>query len=110
MWVISNLLYKLLLRCNFQLPYREALLAEMGVAMREDGGTLGVFSPKKVCFLCNSHLMNLTQEYLIEWYRMCGQRHGQKGRSCLEEGKGERGVERFWDREFQMVGAKMLKV
>lgn len=30
------------------LPFREALLAEMGVAMREDGGTLGVFSPKKV--------------------------------------------------------------
>lgn len=28
--------------------HREALLAEMGVAMREDGGTLGVFSPKKV--------------------------------------------------------------
>lgn len=28
--------------------YREALLAEMGVAMREDGGTVGVFSPKKV--------------------------------------------------------------
>ena len=28
--------------------YREALLAEMGVAIREDGGTLGVFSPKKV--------------------------------------------------------------
>ncbi|XP_032887362.1 kinesin-like protein KIF1A isoform X4 [Amblyraja radiata] len=27
---------------------REALLAEMGVAMREDGGTLGVFSPKKI--------------------------------------------------------------
>ncbi|KAG3282108.1 kinesin family member 1B, transcript variant X3 [Ictidomys tridecemlineatus] len=26
---------------------REALLAEMGVAIREDGGTLGVFSPKK---------------------------------------------------------------
>jgi hypothetical protein len=23
-------------------------LAEMGVAIREDGGTLGVFSPKKV--------------------------------------------------------------
>lgn len=29
-------------------PCREALLAEMGVAMREDGGTVGVFSPKKV--------------------------------------------------------------
>lgn len=28
--------------------YREALLAEMGVAVREDGGTVGVFSPKKV--------------------------------------------------------------
>ncbi|XP_068014471.1 kinesin-like protein KIF1B isoform X5 [Melanerpes formicivorus] len=27
---------------------REALLAEMGVAIREDGGTLGVFSPKKI--------------------------------------------------------------
>lgn len=27
---------------------REALLAEMGVALREDGGTVGVFSPKKV--------------------------------------------------------------
>lgn len=29
---------------------REALLAEMGVALREDGGTVGVFSPKKVRF------------------------------------------------------------
>ena len=33
---------------SFFLHYREALLAEMGVAIREDGGTLGVFSPKKV--------------------------------------------------------------
>lgn len=32
----------------FWLYFREALLAEMGVAIREDGGTLGVFSPKKV--------------------------------------------------------------
>lgn len=32
----------------FPLHRREALLAEMGVAIREDGGTLGVFSPKKV--------------------------------------------------------------
>lgn len=32
----------------FLLHHREALLAEMGVAIREDGGTLGVFSPKKV--------------------------------------------------------------
>ena len=27
---------------------REAVLAEMGVALREDGHTVGVFSPKKV--------------------------------------------------------------
>ena len=27
---------------------REATLAEMGVALKEDGGTIGVFSPKKV--------------------------------------------------------------
>lgn len=32
----------------FSLACREALLAEMGVAVREDGGTVGVFSPKKV--------------------------------------------------------------
>ena len=29
---------------------REAVLAEMGVALKEDGGTIGVFSPKKVRF------------------------------------------------------------
>lgn len=43
------------LELTLTLPSREALLAEMGVAMREDGGTLGVFSPKKVgagpCFV-----------------------------------------------------------
>ena len=27
---------------------RESLLAEMGVSIREDGGTVGVFSPKRV--------------------------------------------------------------
>lgn len=36
------------LELTLTLLSREALLAEMGVAMREDGGTLGVFSPKKV--------------------------------------------------------------
>jgi hypothetical protein len=30
---------------------REAALAEMGVALKEDGGTIGVFSPKKVLCL-----------------------------------------------------------
>lgn len=30
---------------------REAVFAEMGVAVKEDGDTVGVFSPKKVCFV-----------------------------------------------------------
>ena len=30
---------------------REAVFAEMGVAMKEDGQTVGFFSPKKVAFL-----------------------------------------------------------
>lgn len=30
------------------LSSREAILAEMGVSIKEDGGTLGVFSPKGV--------------------------------------------------------------
>ena len=37
---------------------REALLAEMGVAIREDGGTLGVFSPKKVEKIGNYCIMS----------------------------------------------------
>ncbi|XP_073731480.1 kinesin-like protein KIF1B isoform X10 [Misgurnus anguillicaudatus] len=39
---------------------REALLAEMGVAIREDGGTLGVFSPQKT-----PHLVNLNEDPLM---------------------------------------------
>nr|XP_029520413.1 kinesin-like protein KIF1B isoform X2 [Oncorhynchus nerka] len=39
---------------------REALLAEMGVAIREDGGTLGVYSPKKT-----PHLVNLNEDPLM---------------------------------------------
>ncbi|XP_074501183.1 kinesin-like protein KIF1B isoform X8 [Sebastes fasciatus] len=39
---------------------RQALLAEMGVAIREDGGTLGVFSPKKT-----PHLVNLNEDPLM---------------------------------------------
>ncbi|KAK1796783.1 hypothetical protein P4O66_009797, partial [Electrophorus voltai] len=41
-------------------PVLEALLAEMGVAMREDGGTVGVFSPKKT-----PHLVNLNEDPLM---------------------------------------------
>ncbi|XP_076451749.1 kinesin-like protein unc-104 isoform X4 [Babylonia areolata] len=39
---------------------REAVLAEMGVALREDGGTIGVFSPKKT-----PHLVNLNEDPLM---------------------------------------------
>ncbi|KAM8973401.1 kinesin-like protein KIF1C [Pelodytes ibericus] len=39
---------------------RESLLAEMGVAVREDGGTVGVFSPKKI-----PHLVNLNEDPLM---------------------------------------------
>ena len=46
-----RLIYLSFWYCDFDVLValsREALLAEMGVAIREDGGTLGVFSPKKV--------------------------------------------------------------
>uniref|UniRef100_A0A8C4NBP5 Kinesin family member 1A n=1 Tax=Eptatretus burgeri TaxID=7764 RepID=A0A8C4NBP5_EPTBU len=39
---------------------REALLADMGVAIREDGGTVGVFSPKRT-----PHLVNLNEDPLM---------------------------------------------
>ncbi|XP_053574327.1 kinesin-like protein KIF1C [Bombina bombina] len=39
---------------------RESLLAEIGVAVREDGGTVGVFSPKNI-----PHLVNLNEDPLM---------------------------------------------
>uniref|UniRef100_A0AAY4AIT2 Kinesin motor domain-containing protein n=1 Tax=Denticeps clupeoides TaxID=299321 RepID=A0AAY4AIT2_9TELE len=39
---------------------RECLLAEMGVSIREDGGTVGVFSPKGT-----PHLVNLNEDPLM---------------------------------------------
>uniref|UniRef100_G3NW41 plus-end-directed kinesin ATPase n=1 Tax=Gasterosteus aculeatus aculeatus TaxID=481459 RepID=G3NW41_GASAC len=54
---------------------RSALLAEMGVAIREDGGTLGVFSPKKLSHTSpfddqletkkTPHLVNLNEDPLM---------------------------------------------
>lgn len=35
---------------HVSLSPRESLLAEMGVSIKEDGGTLGVFSPKGVSY------------------------------------------------------------
>ena len=39
---------------------REAVFAEMGVAVKEDGVTVGVFSPKKT-----PHLVNLNEDPLM---------------------------------------------
>ncbi|XP_022255004.1 kinesin-like protein unc-104 isoform X4 [Limulus polyphemus] len=39
---------------------REAVLAEMGVALREDGGAFGIFSPKKT-----PHIVNLNEDPLM---------------------------------------------
>uniref|UniRef100_A0A671KPY3 Kinesin-like protein KIF1C n=1 Tax=Sinocyclocheilus anshuiensis TaxID=1608454 RepID=A0A671KPY3_9TELE len=44
---------------------REALLAEMGVSVKEDGGTVGVFSPKRVSqliFICIVRITMVGQE------------------------------------------------
>ncbi|XP_060574744.1 kinesin-like protein unc-104 isoform X4 [Ruditapes philippinarum] len=58
---------------------REAVLAEMGVALKPDGGTLGVFSPKKT-----PHLVNLNEDplmsecliyYIKEGVTRCGREH-----------------------------------
>ncbi|XP_042569872.1 kinesin-like protein KIF1C [Cyprinus carpio] len=39
---------------------RESILAEMGVSIKEDGGTVGVFSPKGT-----PHLVNLNEDPLM---------------------------------------------
>lgn len=46
--LLLYLIHVLLLMDIFFYFSREATLAEMGVALKEDGGTIGVFSPKKV--------------------------------------------------------------
>ncbi|KAJ3586664.1 hypothetical protein NHX12_013060, partial [Muraenolepis orangiensis] len=51
---------KIIAELNETWEEKEALLAEMGVAIREDGGTLGVFSPKKT-----PHLVNLNEDPLM---------------------------------------------
>lgn len=50
---------------------REAVFAEMGVAVKEDGDTVGVYSPK-----CTPHLVNLNEdpfmsECLIYYIKVC---------------------------------------
>uniref|UniRef100_A0A665U2H0 Kinesin-like protein n=1 Tax=Echeneis naucrates TaxID=173247 RepID=A0A665U2H0_ECHNA len=89
---------------------REALLAEMGVSIKEDGGTLGVFSPKGT-----PHLVNLNEDplmsecllyYIKEGFTRVGQQdvdiklsgHFIKEIHCVfvsetnEQGEGEKGL------------------
>lgn len=57
---------------------RESLLAEMGVSVREDGGTVGVFSPKKTPHLVNLNEDPLMSECLIYYIKDGVTRVGQE--------------------------------
>ncbi|KAL8609995.1 Kinesin-like protein kif1a [Nucella lapillus] len=56
---------------------REAVLAEMGVALKEDGETIGVFSPKKTAHLVNLNEDPLMSECLIYYIKDGTTRVGQ---------------------------------
>ncbi|KAM9469256.1 kinesin-like protein KIF1A isoform 3-T3 [Clarias gariepinus] len=64
---------------------REALLAEMGVAMREDGGTLGVFSPKKTPHLVNLNEDPLMSECLLYYIKDGITKVGREDASCRQD-------------------------
>ncbi|XP_072547443.1 kinesin-like protein KIF1A isoform X4 [Salminus brasiliensis] len=64
---------------------REALLAEMGVAMREDGGTVGVFSPKKTPHLVNLNEDPLMSECLLYYIKDGITKVGREGASCRQD-------------------------
>ncbi|KAI7812516.1 kinesin-like protein KIF1C [Triplophysa rosa] len=57
---------------------RESLLAEMGVSVREDGGTVGVFSPKRTPHLVNLNEDPLMSECLIYYIKDGVTRVGQE--------------------------------
>uniref|UniRef100_A0A8C1LH28 Kinesin-like protein n=1 Tax=Cyprinus carpio TaxID=7962 RepID=A0A8C1LH28_CYPCA len=57
---------------------REALLAEMGVSVKEDGGTVGVFSPKRTPHLVNLNEDPLMSECLIYYIKDGVTRVGQE--------------------------------
>uniref|UniRef100_A0AAY4AN04 Kinesin motor domain-containing protein n=1 Tax=Denticeps clupeoides TaxID=299321 RepID=A0AAY4AN04_9TELE len=57
---------------------RECLLAEMGVSIREDGGTVGVFSPKGTPHLVNLNEDPLMSECLLYYIKEGLTRVGQK--------------------------------
>ncbi|KAJ8387422.1 hypothetical protein AAFF_G00156600 [Aldrovandia affinis] len=57
---------------------RESLLAEMGVSIKEDGGTVGVFSPKGTPHLVNLNEDPLMSECLLYYIKEGVTRVGQK--------------------------------
>lgn len=64
---------------------REAVLAEMGVALKPDGGTLGVFSPKKTPHLVNLNEDPLMSECLIYYIKEGTTRVGRESASVQQE-------------------------
>jgi len=58
--LLSHFATHLLIFPEIPIFYREAVLAEMGVAINQEGGTIGVFSPKKT-----PHLVNLNEDPLM---------------------------------------------
>uniref|UniRef100_A0A8C2H264 Kinesin family member 1C n=1 Tax=Cyprinus carpio TaxID=7962 RepID=A0A8C2H264_CYPCA len=57
---------------------RESILAEMGVSIKEDGGTVGVFSPKGTPHLVNLNEDPLMSECLLYYIKEGVTRVGQK--------------------------------
>lgn len=51
---------------------REAVFAEMGVAVKEDGNTVGVFSPKRTPHLVNLNEDPFMSECLIYYIKVSG--------------------------------------
>uniref|UniRef100_UPI00359018C2 kinesin-like protein KIF1B isoform X3 n=1 Tax=Myxine glutinosa TaxID=7769 RepID=UPI00359018C2 len=64
---------------------REALLADMGVAIREDGGTVGVFSPKRTPHLVNLNEDPLMSECLLYYIKDGVTRIGRECAECRQD-------------------------
>lgn len=53
------------LQCYYLL-FREATLAEMGVALGEDGHSVGLFQPKKVAFCSTLFIVRILSVHSVE--------------------------------------------
>ena len=61
------------------------MLAEMGVAIREDGNTVGVFSPKKTPHLVNLNEDPLMSECLLYYIKDGVTRWDCKAITCVKQ-------------------------